>query len=324
VHDTKLGQSQAEFLRAVIFPTIALGGAVFALTGNIGAAISPFQLDFGSGIPISVHSTLLLALTEAAHHGIYIRSARVLEQLAQLDGVVFAQSGLFKPGDTQTQEGWQECAEAIATLQHRGIAVYWVTPDCLEVAQERASFLGIPARQVWAEATPEQAIALVEALQHQGKTIAHMGIGDGEKVPASVAIALAEASTEPPEGVDVVLLDEDLQGLIHAVTIAKRAIEVVYENTAIIVAPNLLVQIGGGMILGMHPVINVITSNSSALVSEFIHGNKPLFDQPLRLTSQRRSRKVPKSIRASGPPSFEPTVEPVQEVEPTLRPLATG
>jgi cation transport ATPase len=323
VHDTRLGIDQAEFLRAVIFPTIALGGAVFALTGNIGAAISPFQLDFGSGIPISVHSTLLLALTEAARHGIYIRSARVLEQLAQLDGVVFAQSGLFKPGDTHTQEIWQECAEAIATLQRRGITVYWVTPESAEVAQTRAQFLGISAEQMWTAATPEQAVALVEALQHQGKTIACIGVG--QTVPNSVAIALAEAGTAPPETADVVLLDEDLQGLIHAVTIAKRAIEIVYENTAIIVAPNLLVQIGGGMILGMNPVINVITNNSSAFVSEFIHGNKPLFDQPLCLTSQRRSRKVPKLLQGDDSPPFAPAGgTPTPVVEPTLKPLAAG
>jgi cation transport ATPase len=322
VHDTQLGIDQAEFLRAIIFPTIAFGGAVFALTGNIGAAISPFQLDFGSGIPISVHSTLLLALTESARHGIYIRSAKVLEQLAKLDGVVFAQSGLFKPGDTHTQEIWQECAEAIATLQRQGITIYWVTPDSAQVAQERARFLGIPAQQTWAEATAEQAIALVEALQHQGKNIAC--VGTGQKVEGTVAIALAEAGTEPPESADVVLLDEDLYGLIHAVTIAKRAIDVVYENTAIIVAPNLLAQIGGGMMLGMNPVINVIMNNSSAFVSEFIHGNKPLFDQPLYLTSQRRSRKQPKSLLGSGSPSFDPAGGGVAAGELALRPMAAG
>lgn len=311
VHDTQLGMDQAEFLRAVIFPTIALGGAVFALTGNIGAAISPFQLDFGSGIPISVHSTLLLALTEAARHGIYIRSARVLEQLAQLNAVVFTQSGLFKSGEAHSQAVWQECAAAVSMLQRQGIAVYWVTPDKAEVAQERASFLGIPPAQMWTSADSEQAVALVEALQHQGKTVAYVGASNGQNSPADVAITLAQTDARLSKEADVVLLDEDLQGLGYALTIARRAIDVVYENTAIIVAPNLLVQIGGGMILGMNPVINVITNNSSAFVSEFIHGNKPLFDQPLCLTSQRRSRKVSQQLQASESSLVEPNYQGV-------------
>ncbi len=307
VHDTQLGMDQAEFLRAIIFPTIVFGGAMFALTGSIGAAISPFQLDFGSGIPISVHSTLLLALTEAARQGIYIRSARILELLAQLDGVVLDQSSLIQPGESHSQTLWQESAATIATLKQQGITVYWVTPDAADVAQARASFLGIPPHHVWAEAAPEQAMALIEALQHQGKTIAYLSTGESRAISGSVKIALAQGGNQPPEAADVVLLDQDLQGLLHALTIAKRAIEVVYENTAIIVAPNLLVQIGGGMILGMHPVINVITNNSSAFVSEFIHGNKPLFNQPLSLTSQRRSRNVPPQLPASGAPAFDPT-----------------
>lgn len=305
VHDTQIGMDQAEFLRSIIFPTIAFGGAMFALTGNIGAAISPFQLDFGSGIPISVHSTLLLALTEAARHGIYIRSARILELLAQLDGIVFDQSSLIEPDNPHAQALWQESASAIAALQQQGITVYWVTPDRADVAQARASFLNIAPHQLWVEASPDQALALVEALQHQGKTIAYLG-SEGRGIPGSVRISLAQAGEHPPVGADVVLLDDDLQGLLHARTIAKRAIEVVYENTAIIVAPNLLVQIGGGMILGMNPVINVITNNSSAFVSEFIHGNKPLFNQPLSLTSQRRSRKGPPQLPASGSPAFDP------------------
>jgi cation transport ATPase len=306
VHDTQIGTDQAEFLRSMIFPTIVFGGAVFALTGNIGVAISPFQLDFGSGIPISVHSTLLLALTEAARQGIYIRNARILELLAQLDGVVFDQRSLIKPGESHPQTVWQESATTIATLKQQGITVYWITPDDADVAQAHASFLGIPPHHVWAEASPEQSIALTEALQHQGKTIAYWSTDKGRAMPGSVKISLAQAGEHPPEA-DVVLLDHDVQGLLHALTIASRAIEVVYENTAIIVAPNLLVQIGGGMILGMNPVINVITNNSSAFVSEFIHGNKPLFNQPLHLTSQRRSRKVP-------PPSTEEYLQLIRRV----------
>ncbi len=297
VHDTHIGVQQAEFVKAAIFPTIALGGGIFALTGNLGAAISPFQFDFGSGIPISVHSTLLLALTEAARHGIYIRSARILELLAQLDTVVFDQTGLAEQAEQNpewhSELFWQERRWAIAALHQYRIASYWVTADPAAGSKETVRNLGIQAHQVWAEAAHEQASILVQALRHQGKTVAYVGTGEtSPTLQPHIMITVAQAGEIPSATADVVLLDSDLQGLNHAIAIAKRAMEVVYQNTAIIVLPNLLMQIGGGMLLGMNPVINVITNNSSALVAEFIHGAKPLFDRPLSLPRRKRNSIV--------------------------------
>ncbi len=107
---------------------------------------------------------------------------------------------------------------------------------------------------------------------------------------ANVAIAF----DNPTSTADVILMHEDLQGVIEAIAIAKRAMQVVYENTAIIVLPNLLIQIGGGMILGVNPVINVITNNSSAMIAEFVHGTRPLFDHrtpsPVKLRSRQAKR----------------------------------
>ena len=296
VHDTQIAIHQAEFVRAAIVPTIMTGGAIFALTGNLGAAISPFQLDFGSGIPISVHSTLLLALTEAARHGIYIRSARILELLAQIDVVVFDQTQLMAQSEQSMESIWQMSDEAIAALQHHRITPYWVTGNSWKETQESASNLGIQPDHVWAEVVPEQVSTLITALRHQGKVVAYIGGGEfSDVLQASVMISFDPAGDDPSERADVVLLNGDLQGLSYAIAIAKRAMEVVYQNTAMIVLPNLLVQIGGGILLGMHPVVNVITNNSSALVAEFIHGMKPLFDCP-PASAQKRSRRLLKQL----------------------------
>ena len=266
VHDTELGVQQAEFLRNAIVPTILFGGAMFALTGNFGAAVSPFQLDFGSGIPISVHTTLLTALTYAARHGIYIRSARTLEILSQVDAIVLDHREFVDFSETQS---------TIAQLQQQGIATYWIS-------EEDANSFGIAPDQTCER---DQAYKLVCGLQHHGKTVAVIGTGEAAE-QANVSIAF-----ENPDA-DVVLMHEDLRGVVEAMAIAKRAMQVVYENTAIIVLPNLLIQIGGGMILGVNPVVNVITNNSSAMIAEFIHGTRPLFDHRTLAPVKRRSRKA--------------------------------
>lgn len=278
VHDTEIGVLQAEFLRSAIFPTILFGGAMFALTGNFGAAVSPFQFDFGSGIPISVHTTLLSALTYSARHGIYIRSARTLELLARLDAIVFDQTGLLHSSGTLRPQS----QTTIAELQRQGIEIYWVT-------QERHS-INIPQPHICEKTSPEM---LVSGLQHQGKTVALVGSHELAAIQADVSISFAAQ----PDGSDVVLMHEDLRGLIEAIAIAKRAIQVVYENTAMIVLPNLLIQIGGGMILGVNPVVNVITNNSSAFVAEFVHGARPLFDRQTPTPIAPRRHKSRKAIQ---------------------------
>ena len=282
VHDTQLGVHQAELVRAVIFPTIAFGGAMFALTGNFGAAVSPFQFDFGSGVPISVHTTLLSALTYAARCGIYIRSARVLESLSQVDAVVLDQAGIQSAAPTGEGRLGEGSASPIAALSQQGVAVYWTTPDPLPLASQQATELGIPLDRTWANATTEQTTHLVSALRHHGKTVAVVGSSASSTILAQANLSISVSTDQPVSQVvaDVVLLGDALESLVYAITIAKRAMAVVYQNTAIVVVPNLLIQIVGGMMVGVNPIVNVMINNGSAFVAEFIQGTRPLFDQP--------------------------------------------
>jgi hypothetical protein len=108
---------------------------------------------------------------------------------------------------------------------------------------------------------------------------------------ANVSIAFAKTSEIPYTTTDVVILEDDLRGVTHAIAIAKRAMEIIYENTATIVIPNLFMQIGGGMVLGVNPVYNVIVNNGTAFVAEFLNSSRPLFETnflpPLRSSSQK-------------------------------------
>lgn len=266
VHDTELGVHQAELVTNAIVPTIFFGGAMFALTGSFGAAVSPFQFDFGSGIPISVHTTLLSALTYAARHGIYIRSARTLELLSKVDAIVLDHAELIDRTELET---------TIATLEQQGITLYWIHDDSLNEQTCHS----------------DRATHLISGLQHHGRTVAVVGSSGAEQANISIGFE------DPTSIADVILMHEDLRGVIEAIAIAKRAMQVVYENTAIIVLPNLLIQIGGGMILGINPVFNVLTNNGSAIIAEFVHGTRPLFDHRTPTPVKQRSRTSKRSSR---------------------------
>ncbi|TFI55051.1 HAD family hydrolase [Mastigocladus laminosus UU774] len=272
VHDTKIGAFQAEFVKNAILPTLALGGTIYLMTGNIGAAISPYQFDFGSGIPISISTTVLQALIYAVRHGIYIRSGAILEALAEIDAIVFDIKALALDSP--------ETLEAITILQHQNIEIYLVCDAPESMAVDVATQLGIHPYQVCTEPLTQK-INLIRGLRHQGKTVAFVGDEKddaAELAHANVSISFAKTSEIPHTTTDVVILEDDLRGVTHAIAIAKRAMEMIYQNTATIVIPNLFMQIGGGMVLGVNPVYNVIVNNSTAFVAEFINGSRPLFE----------------------------------------------
>jgi len=100
-----------------------------------------------------------------------------------------------------------------------------------------------------------------------------------------ISLATEDNVREKSLGPDMVLLDHDLWGLTIAIALAKQAMTAIYQNTAIIVIPNLLGQIGGGMFLGINPTWNVIVNNSSAFIAEFLNVSDPTF--PVLLNRSR-------------------------------------
>ncbi len=286
VHDTKIGAYQAEFVKNAIVPTLLLGGTIYLVTGSVGAAISPYQFDFGSGIPISISTTVLQALTFAVQHGVYIRSGRILEALAEINAIVFDM-------DVLTIDH-PEIVEAIAILRRQNIEIYLTSSASWAMTLDVAHYLGIHPDHVCAEARVNQKTNLVQGLRHQGKTVGFVG-EEGDDIVrlahANVSISFATTSEIHYTEADVIILEDDLRGVTHAIAIAKRAMEMIYENTATIVIPNLFMQIGGGMLLGVNPIYNVVVNNGTAFIAEFLNNSRPLFDTntlpPLRSSSQK-------------------------------------
>jgi P-type E1-E2 ATPase len=102
------------------------------------------------------------------------------------------------------------------------------------------------------------------------------GINDAAALAhADVSVSLAGGCALARETADVVLLDDDLQGLTHAIEIAKQAMEIIYLNTALAVIPNISVVIAG-IVLALDPVLELIISSCSAIIAE-LNSFSPLF-----------------------------------------------
>jgi cation transport ATPase len=264
VHNTKIGAHQAELVKSAIIPTLMLGGTIFATTGNLGAAISPFQFDFGSGIPISISTTLLSALTHATRNGVYIRTGRILEILAKIDTLVISESVLMQLIEIDT-----DVPSAVASLQKQGVTIYLISSYNLKQTIALAERFAIHPDHILINSYSQRQIDLVKGLRTQGKTV---GVVDYCCYScADISISLAPVGHISEETADVVLLDHQLWGLVYGIAIAKRAMGTIFQNTATIVVPNLMMQIGGGMFLGVNPVWNVIVNNGSAFVAEFLY-----------------------------------------------------
>ena len=99
VHDTRMENQASKIAEQVVLPTLLLGGAVFAATANPARLASILTLDLCTGLRVSIPTSVLAALSDAARQGILIRSGRALEQLAAVDTIVFDKTGTLTKGE---------------------------------------------------------------------------------------------------------------------------------------------------------------------------------------------------------------------------------
>ncbi len=90
---TQLHKNALKAGYAGILPMISLAGLVFAITRNIEHALALICFDFITGVKIAIPTAVLSSMANAGRHGVFIKNAAALEQLANLDVVVFSRSG---------------------------------------------------------------------------------------------------------------------------------------------------------------------------------------------------------------------------------------
>ncbi|MBF2073298.1 MAG: heavy metal translocating P-type ATPase [Synechococcales cyanobacterium C42_A2020_086] len=204
-----------------------------------------------------------------------------------------------------------ESRELIAKLHAQSIETYMLTGDNQRVAERVAGQLGIERDHVYAEAFPDRKVEMVKALRDQGRTVAFIGEGINDAVAlahADVSLSFASGIDMARETAEVVLLDDDLRGIVHAIAIAKRAMSIVYQNTAIIAIPNIGV-VAAGILFALDPVLSVIISNGAALIAE-LNSLRPFLDpdsDPIaQWIEQMDAALTPPEAASAATPVFSP------------------
>ncbi|MBD0388552.1 MAG: heavy metal translocating P-type ATPase [Nostoc sp. C3-bin3] len=393
VHDTRVENYAATVANQMVIPTLLIGAGVGIFSGNLNRAIALLTLDFGTGIRVSVPTTILSVLTYAARNGVLIRSGRAIEMLATIDTVVCDKTGTLTIGhagvndidvmevrltkeeilcyaasaekglthpiaeaivhhakDTGVAlkecEEWEykiglgavakidgmnilvgsprfmkqenvdleeydirypdaksggqslvyiagdgrllgvirysdpprpESKDVIRELKEMGITVHMLTGDVTRVANSIATNLGIHPNHVTAEAFPEKKVEVVKGLHDSGKVVAFCGDGINDSAAlayADASISFAGATDIARETADVVLMEDDLRGLIMAIKCARQAMDIIWQNTIIVAAPNLGALISG-IFFALDPLLAVVINNGTAILAE-LNGLRPL------------------------------------------------
>lgn len=223
-----------------------------------------------------------------------------------------------------------ESQEVIHALKRAdNMEVHLLTGDNQHTAAAVAHELGIASTHTYAEAFPEQKVAVVNGLHAEGKTVAFVGDGINDSPAlayADVSVSFANGSDVARETADVVLMENNLRGLPEAIAIARQAMYLIHQNTGLVAVPNLTAMLLA-VTTGIPPIAATLVNNGSTIVAG-LNGLRPLLnqDQDLNLLadSLEESREVrtersetevadeqPPVLEVEEPPPLEPAIPEV-------------
>ncbi|KAB8330505.1 cadmium-translocating P-type ATPase [Scytonema tolypothrichoides VB-61278] len=183
--------------------------------------------------------------------------------------------GIIEYSDIPRPES-REVITALLTVE--GVEVHMLTGDNKRTASAVAAQLGIPPTHTHAEAFPEQKATVVRELHEQGKTVAFVGDGINDSPAlayADVSVSFANGSDIARETADVVLMENDLHGLLEALEIARNARQLIHQNTGLIAVPNIAALVTA-VLFGLNPLAATMVNNGSTVVAG-VNGLRPIF-----------------------------------------------
>jgi Cu2+-exporting ATPase len=179
-----------------------------------------------------------------------------------------------------------ESDRLIETLQHSyGIDVHLLTGDRPQRAAQVAQELGIPTSRVYAEAFPDDKARILRDLHRSGRTVAFVGDGLNDSVAlayADVAVSFEQGSEIARETADVVLMNNNLLDLLEAISIARQTRNLIDQNIALVVVPNLA-ALGLASSVGLNPLVATAIHNGSAIAAG-INSLRPLVEHQMTLS----------------------------------------
>jgi len=219
--------------------TVFPGGGVKAVVDGKEAMIGSSRFITGSGVEIMQAKESADALTSKGYTVIY----------TAYDGVL---AGLLAVSDTTKPES----AEVVVALKQMGFQVYMITGDNHNTAASIASELSID--NVLAEAMPQDKAQRIMALQAEGKLVAMVGDGINDApalAQANLGIALGSGTDIAMETGDLVLVGDDIQGVLKAIRLSKATLKNIKQNLFFAFIYNTLgVPIAAGI---LYPLLGI-------------------------------------------------------------------
>lgn len=168
-------------------------------------------------------------------------------------------------------------AVVAALSQSLGIEVHMLTGDKSQAARAVADATGIDRENTHAELFPEEKARVVRELRAAGRTVAFVGDGVND-LPAlayaDVSVSFGGATDVARETADVVLMDDDLRGLPHAIAAGRNALRLIRQNIGIVAGTNLG-ALGLAAVGSLGPVAAALIHNGSTIVAG-ANGLRPL------------------------------------------------
>lgn len=163
-----------------------------------------------------------------------------------------------------------ESPRLVNLLQRQfGLELHLLTGDNPQRAAQVAQELGIPPERVYSEAFPDQKATIVRDLHRAGRTVAFVGDGLNDSVAlayADVSVSFERGADIARETADVVLMNNDLLELLEAIAISRETRDLIEQNIALVVAPNLL-ALGLAATAGLNPLVATTIHNGSAIAA---------------------------------------------------------
>lgn len=157
--------------------------------------------------------------------------------------------GLIAIQDTPKESS----ATAIAQLKARGLRTVMITGDNEQVAQAIAKEVGID--DVVAGVMPNQKSAVIESLQKNGKKVAFVGDGINDApalTTADVGIAMGSGTDIAIESGSIVLVKNDLRGVVRALSISQKTFNRIKLNLFWTLIYNVIgIPIAAGVFVGV-------------------------------------------------------------------------
>ncbi len=168
-----------------------------------------------------------------------------LEQWAEQGGSLFLLAMEQRwVGTIQIQDQVRESSpSAIQALRQLGLRVHLLTGDHLSAARKVAEACGIDSARVTASANPEQKLEQIQQLQRQGSKVLMVGDGLNDApalAQADIGIAMGTSTDKSLEISDLVLLGNDLEALVEALSISQRTFGLIRQNLLLSLLYNLM------------------------------------------------------------------------------------